>query len=83
MEIEIKDLFFKSLRFCPDYFQLQFRKIYQQLKTADHPLDVKGIEFVAKGYYKIHIQNSRIALKVRSGKAIIGQFLYNEFYNTD
>ncbi|MCH5599667.1 hypothetical protein [Niabella ginsengisoli] len=83
MEIEIKQLFFDSFVFCPEHFQAQFRKTYQQLKIVDHPLEVKNIEFVSKGYYKIHIYNSRIALKIESGKSIIGQFLYNEFYGVE
>lgn len=83
MEIEIKELFFDSFASCPKYFQHQFRKIYQQLKIADNPLEVKGIEKISKGYYKIRVHNSRIALKVNGNKATIGQFLYNEFYISD
>ncbi|MBO9620988.1 MAG: hypothetical protein J7539_18365 [Niabella sp.] len=83
MEIEVKELFYDSFRFCPKAFQLAFRKIYQQLKVVDNPLEVKGIVFISKGYYKIHLWNSRIALHLQSEKIVIGQFLYNEFYKNN
>ena len=80
MEIMLEERFIEELLFCPKGFQQDFRKIYQQLKTVDNPLEVKGIRKYKSGRYKIYIQKSRISLKVKGYQGSIGMFLYNEFY---
>lgn len=81
MVVVIEAHFMEHLVRCPPDFQLKFRKIYQQLKAADGPLEIQGIRSYRKGKYKIVIGNSRIAMKVKSDVVTIGQFLYNEFYS--
>jgi hypothetical protein len=80
MEIMLEERFIEELLFCPKGFQQDFRKIYQQLKTVDNPLEVKGIRKYKPGRYKIYIWKSRISLKVKGIQGYIGMFLYNEFY---
>ncbi|GAB3430289.1 hypothetical protein [Niabella aquatica] len=80
MEVTVEELFSRQLAEYPKEFQEQFRKIYQHLKIADSPLEVKGVSRISKNFYKITVQNSRIALKVNVGKATTGLFLYNEHY---
>ncbi len=64
MEIVLKDFFIESLEKCPVSFQEDFRKIYQQLKIVDHPLEVKDIQSSAtnRAFFKIFIGKSRIGL---------------------
>ncbi|MBO9594818.1 MAG: hypothetical protein J7599_18080 [Niabella sp.] len=81
MVVVIETYFMEHLVRCPLDFQLKFRKIYQQLKVAEDPLEIQGIRFYKKGKYKIFIDNSRIAMKVKGDTATIGQFLHNEFYS--
>ncbi|MFT4092392.1 MAG: hypothetical protein QM640_02040 [Niabella sp.] len=83
MEVIVEELLFRQLAACPKDFQGQFRKTYQHLKIADSPLEIKSIFRISKNFYKITIQNSRIALKVIAGKATIGLFLYNRYYAQD
>lgn len=83
MEIIVEDFFYMQLAVCPPEFQNAFRKIYQQLKIVDNPLEVKSITKVSKNFYRITIHNSRISLKIAAGKATIGLFLYNEYYGED
>ena len=65
---------------CPLEFQKKFRKVYQQLKIVDSVGEVKGIFYVNKKFYKLIIDNSRIALSVEGDEVKIGLFLFNEFY---
>ena len=80
MEVVVEDFFYRQLAFCPAEFQEKFRKIYQQLKIVDDPLEIKAISQISKGFYKVTIQKSRISLKTTGHKAIIGLFLFNEYY---
>jgi hypothetical protein len=80
MEIMLEETIIEELLFCPEGFQHDFRKIYQQLKTVDNPLEVKSIRKYQPGRYKIYIWKSRISLKVKGNQGYIGMFLYNEFY---
>ena len=59
-----EERFIEELVFCPKGFQQDFRKIYQQLKTVDNPLEVKGIMKYKSGRHKIYIWESSILLKV-------------------
>ena len=80
MEIELKDFFIDQLMACPIQFQQRFRKIYQQLKIVDHPIEVKGITKTATDkFYKITIDKSTIGLNLRGNKLIIVCFLTNQF----
>ncbi len=83
MEVIISRLFFDQLEKCPLSFQKEFRKIYQQLKIVDSPIEIKSIEKYKsnKKYFKIVIQKSRISIKIDRGKLIIVCFLYNEFFD--
>ena len=83
MEIMLEERFIEELLFCPVGFQQDFRKIYQQLKIVDNPLEVKGIRKYKSGRYKIYIWESRISLKVKGYQGYIGMFLYNEFYTPE
>ena len=81
MEIELKDFFIEQLFTCPPQFQQRFRKIYQQLRIVDHPLEVKGISRSATDkFYKITIDKSSIGLNQRGNKLFVVCFLYNQFY---
>ncbi len=83
MEVIITKLFFEQFEKCPVEFKKDFRKIYQQLKIVDNPIEIKSIERYKsnKKYFKIIIQKSRISIKIDNGKLIIACFLYNEFFN--
>lgn len=81
MVVVVEQLFLKQLQICPKEFQLAFRAIYQQLKVVDNPLEVKGISFVSKKFYKLKIDKSRIALRVEGEKITIGLFLFNQYYS--
>lgn len=83
MEIMLEERLIEELSFCPKGFQQDFRKIYQQLKTVDNPLEVKCIRKYKSGRYKIYIWKSRISLKVNGYQGYIGMFLYNEFYSPE
>lgn len=82
MVIILEKLFIAQLQGCPLDFQKKFRKIYQQLKIVDKVTEVKNIFPVEKKFYKIIIDKSRIALKVENDVAIIGNFLYNQYYKS-
>lgn len=83
MEIMLEEQFVEELLFCPKAFQQDFRKIYQQLKIVDNPLEIKGIRKYKTGRFKIYIWKSRISLKVKAHQGHIGMFLYNEFYSRE
>lgn len=72
----------EQLNKCPLEFQKKFRKIYQQLKIVDNPLEVKGVEkyFSNKKYFKINIDESKIIIKVDNDKVQIASFLYNQYF---
>lgn len=81
MAVVVERLFLKQLQICPKEFQLAFRAIYQQLKAVNNPVNVKGISFVSKQFYKLKIDKSRIALKVEGERITIGLFLFNQYYS--
>lgn len=82
MEIILEDFFIEQLEKCPKAFQEKFRKVYQQLKVVDQPLEVKNVvaSTHSKNFYKVFIDESRIGLQVKSGKLYILCFLYNQFF---
>ena len=82
MEIVIEELFKEQFKKCTLPFQLEFRKVYQQLKVVDKPVEVKNIIAVGyiKNYYKLTIDKSRIGMLVKSGKLHIACFLYNQYF---
>lgn len=82
MVIILEKLFVVQLQSCPLDFQNKFRKIYQQLKIVDEVTEVKNIYFIEKEFYKILIDKSRIALRVKNDVVIIGSFLYNQYYKS-
>jgi hypothetical protein len=65
MVVIIKPLFFEKFRKCPNSFQIAFKKIYQQLKVVDDPLEIKCItrNYTNKKHYKLLLDKSRISLK--------------------
>ena len=81
MEIVFEELFIEQFKKCPVPFQTQFRKVYQQLKVVDKPLEVKNITAInyLKNYYKLTIDKSRIGMQVKSKKLHITCFLYNQY----
>ncbi len=86
MEIDLKDFFLApliavtdQLMACPARFQQQFRKIYQQLRIVDHPLEVKGITRTTDKFYKITIDKSSIGLNQKGQKLFVVCFLYKQF----
>jgi mRNA-degrading endonuclease RelE of RelBE toxin-antitoxin system len=81
MVVQLMPLFVDQLEKCPTKFKEPFRKIYEQLKIVDHPLETKGIKTSSgnKQFFKIMVENSRIGLKYDNKKAVIICFLYNEF----
>ena len=83
MVVVLEKLFIVQFQQCPLDFQKKFRKVYQQLKIVDSVNEVKGTTFVNKKFYKLIIDNSRIALKVEGEKITIGLFLFNEFHNPE
>ncbi|MFT3946817.1 MAG: hypothetical protein QM763_07575 [Agriterribacter sp.] len=80
MEVVLEERFVNELLFCPKDFQQDFRKIYQQLKIVDNPLEIRSIRRYKTGRYKIYLWKSRISLKIKGHQAYVGMFLYNEFY---
>lgn len=85
MVVKIEPLFAEVLLKCPVEFQLQFRKVYQQLKVVDKPLEVKNMVPIkgGKGYYKLTINKSKIGIRF-TGKAVhINTFLYCEYFNDE
>lgn len=82
MEIKVEENFVQELIFCPDWFQQEFRKVFQQLRIVDRPEEIKGIYKIDRNLYKIVVSKSRIALRVNGAKVIIGCFLYNEFHKS-
>lgn len=82
MEVEVKDFFAEDLFRCPKEFQYTFRKIFQHLEIADHPLEIKSIVLTTdKSFFKILIEDSRIGLKyIKSqSKVVVVCFLYNQY----
>lgn len=82
MEIVIEDFFKEQLQKCPVSFQHKFRKIYQQLKVVDKPVEVKSITVskYTKNYFKLNIDESRIGMMIKSGRLHITCFLYNQYF---
>ena len=85
MEVIIEHLFKEQFKKCPIAFQLEFRKIYQQLRVVDNPLEVKNVvaNRHSHNYYKLRICKSRIGMSVQSGKLHIANFLYNQYFEND
>ena len=84
MEIVFTKIFYNQLEKCPNDFLTKFRKVYQQLKIVDNPLEVKG-KTTVKGntnLFKLYIDNSRIGLEVENDKLFISCFLYNQYFNS-
>lgn len=78
MEVIIKPLFFEQFEKCPISFQNAFRKVYQQLKVVDDPLEIKNIRtnYTNKKQLKLFIDKSRISLYVEKNKiTVVGFFL--------
>lgn len=82
MEVIIEDLFKKQFQKCPISFQTQFRKVYQQLRVVDDPLEVKNISVITgfKNFYKLRIEDSTIGMQIKVGKLHIACFLYNPYF---
>ena len=84
MEIVFTKVFYSQLEKCPIEFLTEFRKIYQQLKIVDSPLEIKGVTTV-KGnskLFKLVIDKSRIGLEVEKSKLYISCFLFNQHFNS-
>ena len=84
MEIVFTKIFYNQLEKCPNDFLTKFRKVYQQLKIVDNPLEVKGITSV-KGntnLFKLNIDISRIGLEFENDKLFISCFLNNQYFNS-
>ena len=82
MVIELEKLFIEQLKKCPLSFQLIFRKVYQQLKVVDDPIEVKGImkNKTKQNDYKLFLGKSRIALKIENDILKFICFTYNEHF---
>lgn len=85
MVIKLESLFIDQLEKCSTEFQKEFRKIYQQLKIVDKPLEVKGIykNKLNKNNYKLFIDKSRISLNYENGILTFACFYYNQFFGDD
>jgi hypothetical protein len=83
MVVVIKPLFFEQFRKCPISFQIAFRKIYQQLKVVDDPLEIKCItsNYTNKKHYKLLLDKSRISLKVEKNQLVVIGFFYNQYFS--
>ncbi len=81
MDIKLTPFFIEQLEKCPIAFKESFRKIYQQLRIVDKPLEVKGVKPVNgdKNLYKIEIGKSRIGLVVKGKTIVIRCFLHNQY----
>jgi hypothetical protein len=82
MVVVLERLFIVDLHNCPADFQLKFRKVYQQLKVVDNPQEVKGVCKIERNFYTLIIDRSRIALRVSGATVTIGNFLFNQFYES-
>jgi hypothetical protein len=82
MVVKLENLFIEQLEKCSIEFQNEFRKIYQQLKIVDKPLEVKGIykNKLNKNNYKLFIDESRISLNYENDTLIFASFYYNQFF---
>jgi mRNA-degrading endonuclease RelE of RelBE toxin-antitoxin system len=82
MEVSISKFFLEQLDKCPIEFQKDFRKIYQQLKIVDSPLEIKGVEkyLTNKKHFKLTIDKSKIIMKVDKEILQIACFLYNQYF---
>ncbi len=81
MVVVIENFFIDQLQKCPTSFQQKFRATYQQLKIVDRPTDVKNISTTPdKNYYKLHIEQSKIGIKIKDSKLHILCFLYNQYF---
>lgn len=85
MVVKLENLFVEQLEKCNVEFQNEFRKIYQQLKIVDNPLEVKGIykNKLHKKNHKLFIDMSRISLNYEKGTLIFVCFFYNQFFDGD
>jgi hypothetical protein len=83
MEVIIKALFFEQFEKCPISFQNAFRKVYQQLKVVDDPLEIKNIRrnYTNKRQMKLFIDKSRISLHVEKNKITVVGFFYNQYFS--
>lgn len=83
MVVKLEPLFIEQLEKCSIEFQNEFRKIYQQLKIVDKPLEVKGIykNKLNKNNYKLFIDKSRISLNYEHDILIFACFYYNQFFS--
>jgi hypothetical protein len=83
MVVTLESLFIDQLEKCSIEFQKEFRKIYQQLKVVDKPLEVKGIykNKLNKNNYKLYIDKSRISLNYENDILIFACFYYNQFFS--
>jgi hypothetical protein len=82
MVVRLENFFIEQLEKCPIEFQLKFRKIYQQLKIVDKPLEVKGIfrNKLNKNNYKLIIDESRISLNYENDILTLVCFYFNQYF---
>lgn len=82
MEVSLSKYFLEQLDKCPIEFQKDFRKIYQQLKIVDSPIEIKAVEkyLTNKNYFKLTIDKSKIIIKVNKNIAGIACFIYNQYF---
>jgi mRNA-degrading endonuclease RelE of RelBE toxin-antitoxin system len=82
MEVSISEFFLEQLEKCPIEFQKNFRKIYQQLKIVDKPIEVKGVEkyLTNKKYYKLTVDKSKIILRLQKENLQVSFFLFNQHF---
>ncbi len=85
MVVKLEILFIEQLEKCSIEFQNEFRKIYQQLKIVDKPLEVKGVykNKLNKNNYKLFIDKSRISLNYEQDTLIFTCFYYNQFFSVN
>lgn len=85
MVIKFENLFIEQLEKCTIEFQTEFRKIYQQLKVVDKPLEVKRIyrNKLNKNNFKLLIDESRISLNFAEGVLTFACFYYNQFFDSE
>ncbi len=85
MEVNISEFFLFQLEKCPVAFQKDFRKIYQQLKIVDSPIEIKGIEkyITNKKHFKLTIDKSKIILRLDKEIVSITCFLFNQYFTKE
>jgi hypothetical protein len=81
MEIVVERLFFDNFIKTPELFQRQLMHSYEQIEAAEKLQAVEGVKPIGKSKtdFILHVDRSRIGLKLEGETVVFVCFIYNQF----